>query len=212
MATSKKIEQALGLITETYKTELTSEMLTTWTMALKDIPDQFIIQGVENLVKTWKWEPFKPKTPGPAELYNICKKLQKGNAITVQIESQQPQLEHKEAKKIYKEINRNILKKRKKGELDAPKTIQKKLIIEEAWCQSGKPKSYSCYDHVDANLFREQCLALYGNIPYTVNHIWMKDVKKHEKDENGHIKRSVNVFIPCSQNDYGSVKMTVGVV
>ena len=215
MATDQKIKRALELITETYKTELKPEMIVTWTMALKNLPDSIIVKGVEELVKTWKWEPYKPKMPGPGDLLAVCRNIYKKQKITNQIENQseeQLRLDHKEAKQLQIDIKATIKKKRESGEIEKEekKPVCKPLIVYELCDKYGRPKSYLTNGHRNADHFREECNRQYYNSPFTINHIWMSDQKIHEKDDNGHITNTIDSFLPCGQNDSNSVPMTVG--
>lgn len=76
--------------------------------------------------------------------------------------------------------------------------------------RNGIPIDWACYGHVDQFEFRKDCKKIFDVDVITINHIYMCDKRRFEKDDDGNVLRVFNIFAPCNQTAKGAVKMTIG--
>ena len=86
------------------------------------------------------------------------------------------------------------------------------LNIYEYLDQSGVPSQFICDGHVDSVLFRDKCYEDYYVRPMVVRHQWQKTRRIASQRPGKKFKSSVLETVYLSNQERGSVPVTIGLL
>jgi hypothetical protein len=188
--------------------EMDKPLLFGWAEGLKNIETNIIAEARQSFIES-KPDGYKP-TPGEyAEFCKRYKKIQTINQrVQQEIEEDRKRLPLADQQLIEqtKPISKTELIGEPKGKREQSRTT---LTIYEATDIDLNPVSWFCYGHVDLGLFAEEIKQFFGAVPAQIFHSYKVDEKRLERDDENHITRPINEFIPSDVYQPGRVEVTV---
>ena len=193
------IQNVLNILSAAYRTPVTEDLKQAWKNGLSGIPDVLIIEGMTILLQNKK-DNFMP---APGELREICNKIKSNkNKKTTQPEN----IDYKKVTNINqkaKELSKSF-SSTNKSTFRKPKLT----LYEYINPKTGELKELRCKEHVNFDLFQEECIKFARCQPVQMAYkyrVWRSILIKDDKKT-----RPFLTYVDCDERTYGAEPVTVG--